>query len=386
MNHAPHPPRELAQFSLLGGPLHRAGIRLGLVRSQVNTVRLGLAIGLGLWVVYTALALANGQNPFDFSMLGANVRLLLAIPLLFVAESLLDPRMNEFMRVVVQARIVPGEAAATLQAGLARVSRWKDHWLPEVVCLVLAIDLYWLAPLLQLPGIDRTFNAGSDHVPASAAWYSVICLTVLRFLVLRWIWRLLLWLYCLWVLSRLPLRLLPTHPDRTAGLGHLDLVLMHFAPLVLAISAVLSASFAVDIADGSMAFVEIYPAALAILLLDAVIFIGPTLIFIPKLWACKVKGVNDYMILGERYSAGFDRKWVQDEHPTDQLLGNSDFQSLADLGTAVEGLQAMRIVPVSPRTLLSLAIVALLPLAPLVLFKIPLADLAAQLIGRLTGG
>ena len=52
----------------------------------------------------------------------------------------------------------------------------------------------------------------------------------------------------------------------------------------------------------------------------------------------------------------------------------------------IEVLHGMRIVPVSSRTLISLAIVALLPLAPLVLFKVPLADLAAQIIGRLTGG
>jgi hypothetical protein len=380
------PPRSIDAFSLQGGPLYRLGVRLGLVRSPRNTVRLGLAIAAVLWIVPALLALANGEPLFNFATLGAHVRLLVAIPLMFMAESLVDPRMNEVIDVVVRSRIVPGKAAAVLESALARVTRWKDHWLPEAICLLLAIALYWLAPHLDLPGIDKSFRSASGAAQAAGVWYSVVCITALRFLMLRWIWRLLLWLYCLWILSRLPLRLLPTHPDSTGGLGHLDLVLTRFSPLVLAMSAVLSASFAVDIASGAMAFETIYPAALAILLMHAILFIGPMLLFTPQLWACKVKGVSDYMLLAEKYTSGFEKKWVHGEQSMEDLLGNSDIQSLADLGTAVEVLHGMRIVPVSPRTLISLAIVALLPLAPLVLFKIPLADLAAQIIGRLTGG
>jgi hypothetical protein len=384
------PPHGIAAFSLQGGPLYQLGVRLGLVRSRHNTVRLGLAIGAVLWLVPALLALAHGEILFNFETLGAHVRLLVAIPLMFMAESLVDPRMREFIDVAVRSRIVPGKATNLLESALARVDRWKDGWLPEAVCLALAIGLYWIAPQLELPGIDTTFRAvngnGTGTAQAAGIWYSVVCLTALRFLMFRWLWRLLLWLYCLWLLSRLPLRLLPTHPDGAAGLGQLDLVLTHFSPLVLAISAVLSASFAVDIDRGAMAFDAIYPAAIAILLLDALIFIGPLLLFTPKLWACKVTGVSDYMMLAEKYSSGFEKKWVHGEQSMENLLGNSDIQSLADLGTAVEVLHGMRIVPVSPRTLLSLAIVALLPLAPLVLFKIPLADLAAQIIGRLTGG
>ena len=33
------------EFSLLGGPLHRLGVRLGLVRGGTNSLPLGLALG-----------------------------------------------------------------------------------------------------------------------------------------------------------------------------------------------------------------------------------------------------------------------------------------------------------------------------------------------------
>lgn len=44
----------LESFSLLDGPLHELGRRLGLVRGETNTVLLGLAMGWGLWLLIVA--------------------------------------------------------------------------------------------------------------------------------------------------------------------------------------------------------------------------------------------------------------------------------------------------------------------------------------------
>jgi hypothetical protein len=347
---------------------------------------MGLAIGLILWITAAALGKVAGQELFSLAMLGAHVRLLLAIPLLFVAESLLDPRLDDFMHVVVRSRIVPGKATDLLQKELARITRWKDSWIPEALCLLIAVSFKWLLPYLHIPGLDSTMRgADAGGIGLAGWWYSAVCLTVLRFLLLRWIFRLALWFQCLWFLSRLPLRLVPAHSDGVAGLGGLEVAHAHFAPLLLAFSAVLSASFAVDISSGAMALNAVYPAAAAILLLDALLFVGPLCLFAPRLWACKVQGISDYMVLAEDYAAGFDRKWIRGEGEQETLLGSSDIQSLADLTTAVGVVRDLRIVPASPRMLFNLAIVAVLPLVPLVLFKIPLTELAAQVIGRLTG-
>src|ERR1022692_4946351 len=86
-------------FSLLGGPLHRLGRRVGLVRGT-NTVALGLALGVGASVILVLLAIVGGvtENVFSLSVIGAHVRLLLVIPLFFICESLLDPRAAAFVR------------------------------------------------------------------------------------------------------------------------------------------------------------------------------------------------------------------------------------------------------------------------------------------------
>jgi hypothetical protein len=380
------PSRDMPPFSLLGGPLHQLGLRLGLVRAPSNTVLLGVAIGAGLWSVFAVLNLLGGEDLLAFSLLGSHVRLLLAIPLLFLAETLLDPRMDAFMRGMLRSRIVSGAASEALMAELSRIGRLKDSRVAEAVCLVVAVASYWAVPYLEIPGADHTLREfAGKQVPAEGLWYSVFCLTFLRFLIVRWLWRMLLWLRCLWFLSRLPLRLMPAHADGAAGLGGLEVVHMHYGPLVLAISVVLSASFAVDLRSGAMAFEEVYAAAAAILLLDALLFVSPLLLFLPRMWASKLKGIDDFTLLAENYATAFDQKWARPNPPNEELLGTGDIQSMADLNTAVGIVSEMRIVPVSSKTLIHLAIVALLPLLPLALFKIPLAELVGEMVSRLTG-
>ena len=130
----------------------------------------------------------------------------------------------------------------------------------------------------------------------------------------------------------------------------------------------------------------IYPSVAFVLLADAVLFVGSLSLFSRKLWQCKVKGLSDYSAFAERYVNAFDRKWLgPDPTPGESLLGTADIQSLADLSSSVGVVREMRLVPISPSLLMYLAVAALLPLLPLVLFKYPLADLLAKFFGRLAG-
>jgi len=211
-------------------------------------------------------------------------------------------------------------------------------------------------------------------------------MTVFRFLMLRWLWRLCLWWYFLWSLTVLPLRLIPAHPDGAAGIGYLDVVHAHFAPLVIAISLIQTASFAEGISAGTMPFGAIYPAVAATLLVDALLFLAPLLILAPALWACRMKGRDDYVNLAERYVDRFDRKWMRTGAvPSDQLLGTPDLAPLVALRNVVENVSRVRWTPASPRLLTQLTIAALFPMAPLLLIKYPVAELIQKFIERLSG-
>jgi hypothetical protein len=383
----------LEDFSLFGGPLYRLGCRLGLVRGGTNTVALGMVLGAFPWIVLLALALVEGLGHVLFSIeaIGAHVRLLVTIPLLFACETFIDPRFASFVHEIVRSQVVPATERPALGSEIARIARWKDAWLPEAFFLVAAVLLALTTPnknvFEYLSGLTVGSNpSGVGETAWSSQWYWMVCMTVYRFLLLRWLWRLALWCFFLWRVSRLELRLVPTHPDRAGGLGYLELVHTEFIPLVLAISAAQSASLAQDIASGRMKFDAIYPGVVFVLLVDAVLFIGPLLIFLRKLWACKVKGLSDYGAFAERYVNEFDRKWLgADPAPGEPLLGTADIQSLADLSNSVSIVRDMRLVPVSPSLLMYLAAAALLPLLPLVLFKYRIADLLAKFFGGLSG-
>jgi len=382
-----------ADFSLLGGPLHRLGCRVGLVRAGTNTTAIGLALGTVPWLVLVALALPEGLGPVLFSIdaIGAHVRLLVAIPLLFVCEAFVDPRFGAFVHEIVRAQVVPETARAALESEIARITRWKNAWLPEACFLLAAVLLGLSAPhanaFAYLSGLAGGSNPSAvSETTWTSQWYWMVCMPLFRFLLLRWVWRLALWSFFLWRVSRLELRLVPTHPDRAGGLGYLEVVHTEFTPLVAAISAVQSASLAQDIAAGRLTFDATYAGIAFTLLADAVLFVGPLCVFCRNLWKSRVKGLSDYGGLAERYVNEFDRKWVAaGPGGGEPLLGTADIQSLADLGNSFAIVRDMRLVPVSSKLLMYLGGAALVPLVPLVLFKYPLADLLGKFVARMAG-
>jgi len=385
--------KSLEDFTLLGGPLYRLGCRLGLVRDGTDTIPLGLVLGAVPWIVLVALALVEGLGDplFSIAAIGKHVRLLVAIPLLFVCESFVDPGFTAFVQGLVRSQIVPASERSALDTEMARIARWKDAWLPEAFFLLVVA---WLALTIQSGDIfEYLFGPAGTSSPGvlgettwTSHWNWIVCKPLFQFLLLRWLWQLALWCFFLWRVSRLELHLVPTHPDRAGGLGYLEVVHTEFVPLVLAISAVQSASLAQDIALGGMTVDAIYPSVAFVLVVDAVLFLGPLLIFSRDLWTCKVRGMSRYSALAERYVSEFDRKWVGAETaPKEPLLGTADIQSLADLSNAVSIVRDMRLVPISQSMLIYLAVAALLPLLPLVLFKYPLADLLARFFGGLSG-
>jgi hypothetical protein len=381
----------IQDFSLFGGPLQRLGRRLGLVRGG-NTFWLGVALGLLAWSVLMVLAFLQGAGGrmFALDMIGIHVRFLVAIPLFFLCETWVAPPMDRFVRDLVSSGVVPASGRPSLAAVIRRVGRLRDPWLAEIGFLAAVVVMAFVEPAASLVG--KTGSAAmlqvetGGHVGPVLAWYLWFCLPLFRFLLLRWVWHLCLWCYFLWRLQRLDLHLIPTHPDRAGGLGYLEIVQEHFATLAMAISAVLAASFAEGIASGPMAFETLYMLIPMVLLLVAVLFIGPLLIFSPKLWACRVTGWSEYMSMATGYVHAFDRKWIRGENATgERLLGTPDMQSLADLDNSVNIVRDMQWAPASRRLVLSLGVCTLVPMLPLLLLKYPVGDLAAKLFQTLTG-
>jgi hypothetical protein len=377
----------IANFSLLGGPLHRLSARCALVRGDTNTIPLGLTLGWVSWLVLVALALAQGTTKiFALPVIAVHARLLLALPLLFVAETALDAQFRKFIVLLVRSGVVGARALPELETAAGRLLRWRNSWAPDATSLVAAaaLSLLWVRMRLTEESAHEFIQA-LGATPLAAAWYWFVCLPLFRFLMFRWAWRLAFWYVLLWRLSRMDLQLAPDHPDRAGGLGYLEIVHTHFATLVLVISIIVSATFAGDIASGTTSLNAIFPALFMTLLIDVALFIAPLSVFAFKLRACLEKGLLDYTALSSRYVGAFERKWIRGEGPQEELLGTPDLQSLADLSNSVTVVRNMRLAPMSLRLFVIIGAAALAPMAPLLLFDYPFAQLVQMLLRKLAG-
>lgn len=379
----------IENFSLLGGPFYRLGARLGLVRGGTNTIAFGAALGWISWFALGALAAAQGgaERLLSLSTVAIHARLLLAIPLLFVAEAAIDHKLREFVRLLVRSEVAGATALPRLEAEAARILRRKDSWAPDAASLLAALALSPFAAQAPLSGETDVLAPGHglSGLPLAGAWYALVCLPLFRFLMFRWVWRIVEWWRFLWRLATMELDLMPAHPDGAGGLGYLETAHSRFVPLAVAISIIVAATFAEEIAAGQMTLSEIYPALAATLVVDGVLFLAPLCLFMFKLRDCREKGLRDYFTLAARYLHAFDRKWIDGASTSEPLLGTADLQSLADLGASVEVVRKMRMAPISIRLIATIGAGAVAPMLPLLLFDYPLVELAKMLFSKLAG-
>jgi hypothetical protein len=370
-------------FSLMGGPLHEIGRRLGLVRGT-NTVRLGLALGVGMWLVILALCALEGVTSrlFQLSVIGGSVRLLVAIPLFFMCETWVGPRMMACVATIASTGVAPSEP---LNAEVVRANRRANAWWPEAVWLLTAIVLEVSATPLAKYGTTDVYDPARTAVAALV--YFRVGVTLFRFLLFRLTWKLALWSWFLWRVSRLNLHLIPGHPDRDGGLGPVEGVHERFAPFIAALSILQCASLAESISSGTAASSAIvYPWVAMVLLVDVALFICPLLVFTDKLWSARTAGSGQYGKFAARYVSEFEAKWTDGAAPERApLLGTPDIQSLADLSNAYRDVKQMRGITVGSRLLTTMAFAAIVPFAPLLLFQYPIGELAQKVLSKLIG-
>jgi hypothetical protein len=371
------PSQLIEAFSLRGGPLQRGVLRLELAFGKSDDGWLGVALAVWLWAVLMTLAVLEGHASrlLSLDMIGGHVRIAVVIPLLFLCDRTLDARIRAFLSELVHTGVLPPSELAALERVLQSIRRWKDGATTDLSCLLSALLMLVFARELHLPGSTSIYDplhAGSSW---TSHWYWFVCLPSYRVLLFRWVWRIGLWWYLVLCISRLRLRLFAPHPDRMGGLGNVELVQVNLLPLVFALSAVQSASLAESIARGSAVLEASYATVLLTLFVGGALLLTPLFFFMEQFWSCRVNGLSEYSQLATRYVRDFEDKWLRGA-PSEPLLGSSDLQSLADLGNSVKVVQELKWIPIPLTLLKRIAITGLVPFAPLILLKYPVAELA----------
>jgi hypothetical protein len=215
-------------------------------------------------------------------------------------------------------------------------------------------------------------------------WYAYISIPIHQFILLRWYFRLFIWFRFLGQVSRLDLRIVPTHPDRSGGLGFLGESVYAFGLVLFAQGTLLAGALANRIFHTSTTLLDYKKEIAAVVVVLVLLFLAPMLQFSSRLVAAKRAGLYRYGDLASRYVNTFDTKWIQGEAPAgESLVGSADIQSLADLANSFEVVRTMRPVPFWIDTVAWLLIVTALPVAPLILTVVPLEDLIRQILAVL---
>lgn len=389
--------RDPPDFSLvLGGPLFQLLRRAHLTDDALTHLRQRvLVISLLGWLPLLVLTAAAGQLwgkgvavPFLFDA-EAHVRFLVVVPLLVVAELVVHGRLRLIVRQFLDRELIPPSGMQRFEAAIESAFRLRNSVWAELVLIAVVYGLGVLVIWRQYLALDVAtwYAVPSNEGPKlslAGIWFGYVSLPLFQFLLLRWYFRLFIWTRFLWQVSRIELSLVPTHPDRTGGLGFLAATAYAFMPLLAAHGALGAGNLANRIFHLGAALPDFKLEVLLMVVLLLCIVLGPLLVFAPQLARAKRNGNREYGILAQRYVREFDTKWLRGGAPGDEpLLGSGDIQSLADLGNSLEVVQQMRVAPVTKDTILRLAAAVLAPLVPLLLTMMPLEELLKRLFGIL---
>ncbi len=385
----------LAAFSLMeGGPGTAFAKRLRLVHPQlgVSSVRTAVILVTLTWLPLFALSLAEGlafgrvKIPFCYDI-AAHTRFLFAVPVLVLAEIPIGRRLREVVGLFLTSRLVREEDIGKFEAILVDTLQLRDSRLAETLIVIgVYISTYTTIFEASIQNGHTWFRPQPEAgLTLVGYWYALVALPAFQFLVLRWIYRVGIWSKCLLSLSRLDLRLTPTHPDRAGGLGFLSQSLPPFGLILFALSSTVSGAIATRILFEGGKFQEFQWSYAALFVLFVIVFAGPMLIFTPKLLALQAHGLEEYRTLASRYTQSFHRKWVERKDTSEeQLMGTSDIQSLAGLESSFETIKKMRFAPIELGDFISMVVPGLIPALPLLLTVVSPSVIAKILLKLLT--
>jgi hypothetical protein len=380
-------------FSLvLGGPLfqlyrrtHLSGDALELLHRRVIVILCIVWVPLVLLSAFSGYALSDVVAiPFLYDI-EAHARFLIALPMLIVAELLVHRRVRNVVKRFLEQHIVPAEEIPKFDEAIESTLRLRNSKIAEAALVALVYTLgIWLwrnEIALGAPSWYAFPDATQLHLTPAGYWYVFISLPIFQFLLLRWYLRLFLWFLFLLRVSRLDLRLMPLHPDRTGGLGFLSGSTNAFTPFLAAQGVVLAGMTASLIFYAGGNLMDYKLEIIGYLSFFVVVMLIPLTVFIPRLVRAKREGKHEFGRLASRYVKEFKEKWLQDTGPADEaLLGSGDIQSLADLGNSYGVVHEMRFAPFGLKDVARLALIGATPFLPLTLTIISLEELVDRLI------
>ena len=372
--------QESQDFSpVLGGPIfqlfrrsHLSGDALELLHRRI------LVISLFAWLPLLVLTLLGGHafgGSVKIPFLGdieAHIRFLLALPVLIAAELIVHRQIRPVIQQFVVRHMITAEQVPKFHDAIRTATRFRDSKVVELALLILVYTVgytFWRNGVaLEQASWYATPDGANLNLTYAGYWMAFVSVPLFQFILLRWYLRVLIWFWLLWRISKLDLRLTPTHPDRVGGLGFLGNSAYAYAPILFAQGALLAGVIASRIFYDGQQLMAFKMEVILSVIVFVLFFLGPLAVFSGQLARTKRKGLREYGVLANRYVQEFDEKWIRGDAPRqEELLGSSDIQSLADLGNSLAVVREMRPIPFGTNAVVILVVATVAPLVPLTL-------------------
>lgn len=307
-------------------------------------------------------------------------RFLFVLPLLelgkVIAGRSLVAQANQFLRV----GLIPREFVPRFQAAQAWAVAWRESTVVLGLTVVLSIGLaIYTRVVLGFSAGSSSWERVNNVITPAGWWYMLVSLPVLYFMLLRWLWIFFLWGAFLFGVSRIPLNLTATHPDRSGGIGFLGWGLASFSAVLMAVSAVMSAALAEEILHRGESIDSLKYHVIVFAISSMVILHAPLVAFSGQLARCRSQGLLEFGKLIWEHDRDFEEKWIENK-PQEKLLGNADIQTLASAATAYEHVDRMWFLPLDVKSCVTLFLAILIPMIPLLGTAIPLNEIFMKLM------
>ena len=369
---------EPPDFSVvLGGPFYQFLRKAHLEQDHLELLRRRLIFFFGItWLPLFLLAVispfAGSADRLSFLRdIEVHARFLVGLPALVAAELVVHLRMLPVARRFVERRIILPKDLPRFYRAVKSAFALRNSIPLEIglFCAVYILGLwFWNSRFAIGSSVWYAMPGGRWHLTPAGYWYVFVSIPIAQFILLRWYVRLFIWYRFLWQVSRIPLNLVPTHPDRAGGLGFLGAISYAFGPVLFGQGAMLAGLIASRVlyhGDSLLSF-KLQAGGFVVFFVFAIF--APLIMFTPQMARSRREGLADYGLLAERYVQGFQKKWIVDYGSNSgELLGTGDIQSLADLGNSYTVVNEMRLVPFGLQDMTRLAVATAAPMVPLLL-------------------
>lgn len=347
-----------------GGLLRRFEVAMKLTRLP----RQLLALWSITWLPMVALGLWRGTPDALVHDPAVHVRLLIVAPLFLVLDQLFPATCRYTVTQLQEQGFVAEATAPRVDALLHRAARLADSSIPEALLALLGLLFGVLALLGVVPVRGLSYRPG---LGADLVWYGLTDLPLFQFLLWRSVWRWAIWVFVLAGLSRIELRLVPTHPDRAGGIRFLKLPSMGYcAVLLFAVSSVLCAEWGNRFTLGAT-LASFQPLLLVFAAVATLVAFGPLLLFAPQLFTGRQRGLREVGGVACRAGRSFREALLDRSTPVD---GGKVYE-LASVEQAYrETVKQMSLILFDKRDLVLLLAATLAPLVPVMLLHVPLED------------